>query len=209
MDNKYNKAIVSGLLVELAESHSVLKEKFYAGQIRCTRLSGVDDMIPVTIPERLLGQKKIEDVLGPIRVEGQIRSYNKIVDGAGRLCLTLFVNDFGIPEPGKPQNSIALEGTVCRKPTFRSTPFGREICDLMVAVPRRQGKDDYVPSIVWGRNGRWASSLVPGDRVVITGRLQSREYDKLLDTGDVEKRTTYEVSAFSIDRATEEVRALA
>ena len=207
MDNKHNKAIISGQLVGLTESHSVLNEKFYVGQIRCTRLSGVDDIIPVTIPERLLGQKQLEEVIGPILIDGQIRSYNKIIDGSSRLCLTLFAQNLGIPEPGAPKNHIAIEGAVCRKPNFRVTPFGREICDLMIVVPRRLGKDDYIPSIVWGRNGRWASDLALGDRIVITGRLQSREYEKLLDSGDVEKRTTYEVSTFSIVRAEEEVRA--
>lgn len=208
VENK-NTATVTGLLTEIIEDHSVLGEKFYTGQLKCTRLSGYDDMIPVTIPERLLGTKKVEEVLGPISVTGQVRSYNKTVDGASRLVLTLFAQDFKTPEPDDPQNHVVIEGTISRQPNFRITPFGREICDLMLAVPRRYGKSDYIPCIVWGRNGRWSSGLAVGSSVVITGRLQSREYEKLLDSGEVEKRMAYELSAFDISVATEEARALA
>lgn len=206
MDNENNNATVTGLLSKLVEDHAVRGEKFYVGQIKCPRLSGNEDLIPVTIPEKLLGLKRVEEILGPITVRGQIRSYNKIVDGGSRLSLTLFAQDFGSPEAGAPRNHVTIEGVICRAPNFRVTPFGREICDLMIAVPRRYSKGDYVPSIVWGRDGRWASTLRTGDRVVITGRFQSRDYEKLLDNGESEKRTVHEISAFNIARATEETR---
>ena len=207
MDNKNNNATVTGLLSELVEDHAVLGERFYVGQIKCARLSGNEDLIPVTIPERLLGTKQAEEILGPITVRGQIRSYNKVINGISRLFLTLFAQDFKTPEAGAPQNHVVIEGVVCRTPNFRVTPFGREICDLMIVVPRQYNKGDYVPSIVWGRNGRWASTLKTGDRVAVTGRFQSREYEKLLDNGETEKRTAYEISAFNITRAAEETRA--
>jgi len=207
MENKDNMAMISGVLTELSMDHEVLGESFYTGTLECRRLSGIYDRIPVTISERLLSQEKPDDIIGPISLKGQVRSYNKLVDGAARHCMTLFVQDFEVLEMVDPQNDVAIEGTVCKQPNFRITPFGREICDLMIAVNRAHSKSDYIPCIAWGRNGRWAASLSVGDRVVITGRLQSREYEKLLDDGRSEKRTVNEVSVFGINRAPEEAKA--
>ena len=83
------------------------------------------------------------------------------------------------------------------------TPFGREITDLLVAVNRAYNKSDYIPCIVWGRNARYASGLEVGDKVVMSGRVQSRDYEKKLETGEVVTRTAYEVSVAKIYKETE------
>jgi single-stranded DNA-binding protein len=96
-------------------------------------------------------------------------------------------------------NSIFLNGFVCKKPIYRTTPFGREIADLLLAVNRAYNKSDYIPCIAWGRNARFASHFQVGDNIKIWGRIQSRKYQKKFPDGTVEDRVAYEVSISKIE----------
>ena len=51
-------------------------------------------------------------------------------------------------------NRIRLSGVLCKPPTLRCTPLGREICDIILAVNRRYGRADYLPLIAWGTVAR-------------------------------------------------------
>ena len=141
-------------------------------------------------------------------VTGQVRSYNKVVDGAGRLMVTLFAQSLALSPDNDTLNRVTLTGALCKPPIYRSTPFGREICDMMLAVNRAFGKSDYIPCIAWGRNAQYASRFSVGDRVRLTGRLQSREYQKLLENGEYLLRNAYEVSCFTLEAAEAEVSGL-
>ena len=132
-------------------------------------------------------------------MQGQVRSYNKMVEGAGRLMVTLFAQHVAVGAENDTLNRVELSGALCKPPVYRSTPFGREICDLMLAVNRAFGKSDYIPCIAWGRNAQFASRFHVGDRVRVTGRLQSREYQKLLENGEYITRNAFEVSCFTLE----------
>ena len=132
-----------------------------------------------------------------LTITGQIRSHN-VTSGTHRHLL-IFVFAAGITaETGEPINTVLLEGVICREPTYRRTPLGREICDLMLAVPRAFRRADYLPCILWGRTAQEASQCHTRDRIRICGRLQSRIYTKLTDEGPQE-RTAYEISALSAE----------
>ena len=130
-----------------------------------------------------------------ITVTGQIRSHNQRQDGIRHLLIFVFATDM-IAEDAEPVNDAFVEGTICREPTFRRTPLGREICDVMLAVPRAFQRADYIPCILWGRTAQEVASCQVRDRLSIQGRLQSRLYTKITDTGPQEK-TAYELSALS------------
>ena len=156
------------------------------------------DKIPVTIPGKLLPPEG--DPAGKLMLfQGQVRSYNKVVDGAGRLMVTLFVQSMYETSENETLNKVSLTGALCKPPIYRSTPFGREICDMMLAVNAPFGKSDYIPCIAWGRNAQYAARFHVGDQLRLTGRLQSREYQKLLENGEYLTRNAYEVSAFTLD----------
>ena len=114
--------------------------------------------------------------------------------GAGRLLLTAFAQHLHPVDEDQNPNTVALAGALCKPPSFRTTPFGREIADLMLAVNRSYGKSDYIPCIAWGRTARFAAGLSVGDRIQLQGRFQSRVYQKQLPDGAVQERTAYEVS---------------
>lgn len=173
--------------------HEVFSEQFFYATLAVPRLSGAEDMLPITISERLM--ENIAMVPGsPISLEGQLRSYNKVVEGNGKLLITGFVQRLLTPEEVENPNQVQLCGALCKAPSYRTTPFGREICDLMLAVNRAYGKSDYIPCITWGRTARFASHLHVGDHVQVLGRFQSRAYQKQLTDGSVVNKTAYEVS---------------
>ena len=157
------------------------------------RLSGQADVLPITLSERLiqgamLGKGK------SICALGQFRSYNKIENGKSRLMLTVFIRELLDELPDKNPNSILLSGYICKPPVYRTTPFNREIADILVAVNRAYNKSDYIPCIAWGRNARFVKNLSVGDRIAISGRIQSREYQKKLSEMNIKTMTAYEVS---------------
>lgn len=191
MDN--NKATLSGIITEKPVfSHDVMGEGFYETKIEVKRLSDQVDVIPITISERLLTDSKIGEG-SEVCLTGQFRSYN-ISDGIkSRLILSFFVREV-VDERVENPNVIEINGYVCKEPIYRTTPFNREICDMLVAVNRAYNKSDYIPCIAWGRNARFAKNLSIGSKVTISGRIQSRVYQKQLPDGEVEVRTAYEVS---------------
>ena len=204
MENPNNRIVAAGRLEENLElSHEVMNEPFYTGTLLVKRLSGAVDRLPVTIPGKLLAVSEI-DHEKLMLLSGQVRSYNKVIDGNGRLMVTMFVQSMTDTQENDTMNKVNLTGVLCKPPIYRSTPFGREICDMMLAVNRAFGKSDYIPCIAWGRNAQYASRFQVGDRVRLSGRLQSREYQKLLENGEYMVRNAYEVSAFTLESANDE-----
>ena len=188
---------------KLEFSHEIFGEKFYNMKIKINRLSDSFDILPMTVSERLLQDIDL-DKQNLVNVVGQLRSYNKTLNNKNRLVLTVFVREIkSIDEENKDPNSIFLDGYVCKEPVYRKTPLGREITDLLVAINRPYNKSDYIPSIVWGRNAKFAKNLKVGDRIQLWGRVQSREYEKKIDENNVVKKMAYEVSISKIKKLDE------
>lgn len=175
-------------------SHEMYGEGFYNVNLEVPRLSDISDLLPITISERLMTGVDLE-IGNKLVVLGQLRSYNKLVDGTNKLILTIFARDVKQDdEEIKNPNQIYLDGFICKRPIYRTTPFGREITDMLIAVNRPYNKSDYIPSIAWGRNARYSENLNVGDRIKVWGRIQSREYQKKVNDEEVITRTAYEVS---------------
>ena len=190
---KNNKVYLFGEIVSEAKfSHEVYGEGFYEFFVKVMRLSGQADILPVTVSERIMTEDM--KVGGTICALGQFRSYNKLEAGKSRLMLTVFVRELLDVQPGKNPNSIVLSGYICKPPVYRTTPFNREIADLLIAVNRSYNKSDYIPAIAWGRNARFVRNLSVGDKVALSGRIQSREYQKKQPDESFLTMTAYEVS---------------
>ena len=173
--------------------HELFGEQFFVTTLRVPRLSGAEDFLPITLSERLLIDEPI--AAGSILcLDGQLRSYNKVVEGSGRLLITAFAQRLLPEEDEENPNRVQLTGALCKAPSYRTTPIGREIADLMLAVNRSYGKSDYIPCITWGRTARYAANLKIGDKVQLVGRFQSRNYQKQLPDGTILNKVAYEVS---------------
>lgn len=182
-------------------SHTVMEEDFYSFILRVPRLSETDDLLPVTVSEKLYDKSIISENT-KIKIKGQLRSYNKYTEERTRLILTVFVKEVSIPEEYDDENpnEIFINGFICKTPIYRKTPFGREITDLIVAVNRAFNRSDYIPAIAWGKNALYAQDLEVGANVAVWGRLQSRNYNKRLLNDEVETRTAYELSITKIEK---------
>ena len=197
-----NHLVLRGKIVsERSYSHEIYGEKFYVFNLEVIRLSSTVDIIPITISERLLTGLDLE-IGKKVVVEGQFRSYNNYENERNRLILTVFAKEIneieGEDDKEEVTNEVILVGYVCKKPIYRQTPFGREIADVLLAVNRAYNKSDYIPSIAWGRNARFCQNMEVGTEVKITGRVQSRSYEKKHEDGTVEPRVAYEVSIASL-----------
>ena len=191
-------------------SHEIYGESFYIFDLEVARLSGNTDTMPVTISERLILEKELE-IGDKVAIEGQFRSYNSYENEKNRLILTVFAKDIKYLSEEDEENSsekvsneVTLIGYICKKPIYRQTPFGREISDILLAVNRAYNKSDYIPAIAWGRNARFCQNIEVGTKVKITGRVQSRNYEKKFEDGTTQTRTAYEVSISSLEIVNEE-----
>lgn len=192
-----NSVTISGMIMgKPVFSHEVYGEKFYEVTLSVKRLSGMDDFLPISVSEHLLSDVFSEG--NYVTVSGQFRSYNKTVEDKSKLMLTVFVRDVLPYDETINPNTLELTGYICKPPIYRTTPFNREICDVLIAVNRQYNKSDYIPCIVWGRNARFAGSLSVGEHINVVGRVQSRNYQKKLPDDTVVTRTAYEVSVGKI-----------
>ena len=191
--------LVGKVLSELEFSHKTYGEAFYVALLGVVRKSGYEDDIRLMVSERLIGSMSLTPGQ-TVKVSGQVRTYNQECEGKNRLNVGSFVREVEVLEAETPhENRIYLEGFVCKKPVRRTSPLGREICDLMLAVNRMYNKSDYIPCIAWGRNAAYGGELDVGCKLAIEGRIQSREYKKRDEEGNVSVKVAYEVSIIKME----------
>lgn len=192
-----NKVYIAGEVLEEPKfSYEIFGEGFYEFLLQVKRLSNSIDIIPITISERLIKNENIKkgSLIAGI---GQFRSYNKVVEDKSKLMLTVFIRELVPYDESVNPNQIELTGFICKEPIYRTTPFKREICDVLIAVNRSYNKSDYLPCIAWGRNAKFVSNLNVGDKLSMIGRIQSRVYQKKIGEELVEK-VAYEISLSKI-----------
>lgn len=202
MDTRFmnNHVELIGKVVSDAEyNHEVFKEKMYRVYLSIERNSGVADVLPVIIPEFLRTPDEIKRE-STLKIEGQYRSFNMHEGDKTHLILSVYAVDIEeLDDSHKHMNRITLDGYICKAPTYRETPYGRQISDFIVASNRQYGKSDYIPCIAWGRNARHISGYEVGTHVSVTGRIQSREYKKKISETEFETKVAYEVSTTGVD----------
>lgn len=186
MRNEVN--LLGVIASEFTFSHALYGENFYSVTISVKRNSGSVDLIPALVSERLIDVSQ-NYVNERVLLTGQFRSYNRHEGTKNTLELFVFVTEIAFTDGGKDVNDVFLEGYLCKTPTYRHTPLGREVSDILLAVNRAYNKSDYIPCICWGRNAYYVRSLNAGDHIRIAGRIQSRNYIK-----NGETKTAYELS---------------
>lgn len=204
-ENNY-LVLIGKIISDKTFSHEIYGESFYVFNLEVPRLSGNEDIIPITISERLIANFDLT-IGRKVVIEGQFRSYNSYENEKNRLVLTVFAKDiidYKEEQEENVSNEVVLNGYVCKKPIYRKTPFGREISDILLAVNRAYNKSDYIPTIAWGRNSRFCQTLEVGDNIRVWGRLQSREYQKKINENEVVKKVAYEVSISKMEKVSEE-----
>lgn len=193
--------VVGRMEGEMTPDHEIEGKTIYAGTVRVLRASGAADRLRVHAAAETA--KKIDSAQGEaVCLAGRIRSHNSAPGVEPKVVMCLYAQDAETvqDEARSADNYVQLSGRLCKAPVYRTTPLGREICDIILAVNRGYGKCAYIPAIVWGKNARRAAEFACGTRVLISGRMQSRDYGKAQQDGEMVTRTTQEVSVFEIVR---------
>lgn len=198
-----NKVFLNGVVVEKPVfSHETYGEGFYEVKLSVPRLSEHTDILPVTVSEKFLKDFSLGQ---EVALKGQFRSFNKLMGEKSKLVLNVFAREIIERNSSMNPNIIEITGYLCKPPIFRTTPFNREICDILVAVNRAYNKSDYLPCIAWGRNARYIKDAPVGKKLEIVGRIQSREYQKKLESGEIVTKTAYEISVGRINIVEDEM----
>lgn len=194
-------SVFGKVISEPVLSHTAYGEDFYTFDLEVKRLSEAADIVPVLISKKLMADVAVGN---HIKIDGQMRTYNKIDNKARKLMIYVFVLDIAPMTEEEanaskdPNNVVKITGFLCKDPIYRTTPFGREISDMLVAVNRSYHKSDYIPCIAWGRNAKYAKSFKTGQQVEITARFQSREYRKKDEAGNMTTKCAYELSVLNV-----------
>jgi len=193
-----NSCMLRGVLASKPTySHEARGETFYKFELEIQRLSGATDTIAVIARSSQLEAIEITcDAM--ICVSGSIRSFNNKSGIGQKLIVSVFAQEIWLDDEND-ENKVSLTGTICKEPSLRVTPMGREICDIMLAVNRHYGRSDYLPCIAWGQKAREISNFPTGTVIELEGRLQSRKYMKTIGEEQVEK-IAYEVSVISASK---------
>ena len=93
-----NSVKATGKIVSPIEfSHELFGEGFYNFYLEVPRLSETVDVLPVTISERLIVNMNLKEGTY-VKIIGQLRSYNRFIDGSSKLILTVFARDIELLE---------------------------------------------------------------------------------------------------------------
>lgn len=196
MDENNRVLLVGTVNGNFEFDHENYGEKFFRGFVETKRTSDVVDKIPVLVSEKLIDSAVSYDGK-TVKIMGEYRSFNY----DRKLHLNVFANTLDIVDCEHPHiNEVYIEGFICKTPVYRQTPKGRFITELIVAINRRYGKSDYLPCIAWGRNAGLASRFEVGTKIAAEGRIQSRQYKKVVGE-ESEEKVAYEISISWLDIA--------
>lgn len=186
-----NKILLKGKVYTQPQiTHTNHGENFLEFALEVKRKSEVSDMLPITISERLIKCSEGDFV----EIVGEIRTFNKIENEKSRLIITVFAKEVRNLECEEYANEVNIQGFICKPVICRTTPLSdRKIADVLLAVNGRNNRVAYIPSIAWNRDAQFASELPIGTEINVSGKLQSRNYEKLLENGEVETRTAIEL----------------
>ena len=196
METRNENAVqLAGKLVMLNRTLVTTNLVICEGTLQITRESGVSDYIPILF-DNTLNNISLDSF---IAIKGQFRSRDiPKADGKIKVQLYVYVKDIVVLSEPLYKNEIELNGYVCKQPTLRNTPTGKQIADLLVACNFSKDKSAYIPVISWGREARKSGKYIVGTEVKILGRIQSRKYTKIINEAQ-EEFVAYELSANQID----------
>lgn len=205
-----NAAGLAGELTQLEEVTDICGLRFngYLAKIETKRPSGIIDEVIVAFTETAVDRGKTGDGL---RLESYFLPGSRLlISGrqqalkdfkSGKVLVFILAEYIGLSPKAMLQNDIALVGELKYKPTYRETPRGKRISDIFVEVKNvLTGTSCYIPCICWQENADEVAGWLPGDKVKLLGRCQSREY---LKQTEKEIRTVYEISVSFIKRTGE------
>jgi primosomal replication protein N len=180
-----------------------LKFDGYEVILETVRPSGVADTAVVIVPDTA----PLEILNNRVMVYGKMQTTKNFE--TGKVLVYILAEHIGSCPKGEEQNEVQLSGILGRGITYRTTPRGKRITDIMVEVPNELRQSlCYIPCICWNEEADEVKDWKEGTAVELSGRLQSRQYSKTIDlyANDkvvetvTEQHTCYEVSVNNITK---------
>lgn len=186
-----NSAIIAGCVIDTPiYEFSIGDKSYYHMTISARRLSGVEDLVPCYIEDNKVAYISKFDY---VEVTGYIRTKH-VMDSAGKNHTKVYIEVHEVNPYTCDKNRVDFIAHKYSDIEVRLTPRGYRVCDTRVInnLPNRIG--NLIPILLWGKNTDRFADVLLNSVVGITGRFQSREYDKFYEDGTEEKKTAYEVS---------------
>lgn len=179
-----NKITVGGILRHGEKKYA----PGYEYHLDVTRKSGTVDSLLVLSPDENLPE-------GGVTITGKLRS--EYIHGVG--VPAFIVPDIVEPADEEKYNGLSeavVTGTIKSDPKCRATYSAKSITSILLRT-----EEGMIPVLLWGGNAKKAEKdFKAGDRITVTGRMQSREYP---DKNKV-RHITYELSGSKAEMAEDE-----
>ena len=198
-----NKVYLRGTVKEAPTFYyETMKDEYYRMVIGVKRLSGVEDLVPLVVPKRMIDASM--DYTGMrITVEGTLESRREDNGERKRLALYVFGINVSIYEAydsyEEDINTIHVSCQVKTGTTIRKTPLKeRVIADFYVTTSNGK-RTSYIPCLAWDDSVEKLKEFQPNDKMELNGRFQSREYQKEIN-GEIFNMIAYEISANDFEK---------
>lgn len=151
----------------------------------------VTDNLIIIVPVQAFGDINLIRENDSVMIAGCLQSMKDFKNG--RLLIFVYAKSIKLAK-AVPENEITLTGEIARDVINRRTPLGRNITEVFLRVPSELYRGFcYIPTIVWGTGADVATKFEVGDNVKFNGRMQSREYTKIIED-KAYTRVAYELS---------------
>lgn len=166
-------------------SHKTNSERFFKTSIIIKRLSGVCDVIPLVIPNKIVDNMiRIEKGMF-VELAGRFQSRKE----GEKVKSFVFCQEMWKVSEETYKNRCSVCGSLYLTPKFHTTGKGVGVTYMSVIAARKFNRADFLPCICWNGIAEFARNLPEKTRVCGKGRLQSRQ-----GTKNDAPHTFYEIS---------------
>ena len=190
-----NFIYLKGIVKNIQYSHTIDDVIFNKADLMVKRPNGEEDLIIIKFKAFSADFKEDSE----IEFVGNIRSFSQNINGKNKVSIYVFSYFDTIDDNFSISNMATLEGRICKKDTLRQTKNGKHYIHYIIAnniiTDSGQKINSYIPCVAWGKIAKDIdTNYNVGDMVHIDGQLQSREYKKKLDDGNIELRVAHELA---------------
>ena len=201
-----NKITLKGTLRNIRPSHKINDIEYNKADMIVGRGDGKEDVLDIRF-------KKFSNVYTEdqeIELEGNVRSYSRVVDGKNKVDIYVFTY-FDIPEEeAEKNNCFEIDGRICKLDGMRTTKNGKHnihfnLANNLIIENTNQKLNSYLPCIAWGSLAKKIATFKVNDRIKIKGELHSREYRKQISEEEYEIKVAHELLVTEVEKEEEEV----
>ena len=197
--------IVGNPTGEFSENHVIkingIDEVVYETHIISKTASGGHNKIKVLVNDKSKIMNFFRNANHVISVYGDYRSFNKNIDNKRISEMYIKVSEAKrVIRNAKHINKVEMNGEIISEIIEKHTKSGLVI-ETRLRVKRENNphkKYDYIQLVAYGDMAKKMLGLEKYDKISITGRVHSRDYEKKISDNEIKKKTAYEVAVYKL-----------